>query len=214
MSKVEKSVKRSTFIYRKIPRISPGGQLYEGLIFGRAYCETHEAVNTRNIMECYCVARNKPVRHEITKLQTATVKITVAVSLCRYFWGLLVYLERYCDWPVHNQHSWKFSGVHGFLSLKVTSWGAYVGREICISKLIALPCSGKEIYHFLLCFPLYLRANSKYKTPRGLYVEGRFNGGFFCFSIWGGLFLFYSFYFILHLPHTINIAERKWNIYI
>ena len=24
-------------------------------------------------MECYCVARNKPIRREITKLQTATV---------------------------------------------------------------------------------------------------------------------------------------------
>ena len=30
--------------------------------------------------------------------------------------------------------------------------GAYVWREICISKLIRLACSGKEIYHF--CFVL------------------------------------------------------------
>ena len=31
-------------------------------------------------MECYCVARNKPIRREITKLQTATV-ITVKQHL-------------------------------------------------------------------------------------------------------------------------------------
>ena len=195
MSKVEKSVERSTFIYRKIPKISPGAAYFwKGLLWNSQSREHHG-------MECYCVAKNKPVRHEITKLQTATVRITVAVSLCRYFWGLLVYLERYCDWPVHNQHSWKFSGVHGFLRLTVTSWGAYVGREICISKLIALPCSGKEIYHFLLCFPLYLRANSKYKTPRGLYVEGRFNGGFFCFFRFGWAYFYFIPSILFYICH-------------
>ena len=30
--------------------------------------------------------------------------------------------------------------------------GTYVRREICVSKLIGLACSGKEIYHF--CFVL------------------------------------------------------------
>ena len=30
--------------------------------------------------------------------------------------------------------------------------GAYVRREICVSKSIGLACSGKEIYHF--CFVL------------------------------------------------------------
>ena len=49
-------------------------------------------------MECYCVARNKPIRREITKPQTATV-----ISL--WFWGLLACLEVYCDWPVHNQQT-------------------------------------------------------------------------------------------------------------
>ena len=38
-----------------------------------------------------------------------------------------------------------------------------------------------------LCFTLYLRAISKYKPPRGLYLEGRFNGGFFFGG--GGLYL-------------------------
>ena len=44
-------------------------------------------------------------------------------------------------------------------------------------------------------FALYLRAISKYKPPRGggLYLEGRFNGGFFALRVsgaytWRGLF--------------------------
>ena len=51
---------------------------------------------------------------------------------------------------------------------------------------------------FLLCFTLYLRAISKYKPPGGLYLEGRFNGGFFALLVsraytWRGLFSeFYS----------------------
>ena len=67
-------------------------------------------------MECYCVVRNKPIRCEITKLQTATV-----ISL--WFWGLLACPELYCDWPVHNQHSWNFSGVQGVLSMTVMQKG-------------------------------------------------------------------------------------------
>ena len=64
-------------------------------------------------MECYYLARNKPIRCEITKPQTATV-----ISL--WFWALLTYPQLYCDWLVHNQHSRNFSGVHGFLSLTVS----------------------------------------------------------------------------------------------
>ena len=30
--------------------------------------------------------------------------------------------------------------------------GAYVRREICVSKSIGLVCSGKEIYHFALFY--------------------------------------------------------------
>ena len=50
----------------------------------------------------------------------------------------------------------------------------------------------------MLCFTLYLRAISKYKSLGGLYLEGRFNSGFFALPVWvayicRGLFLeFYS----------------------
>ena len=75
-------------------------------IFPR-YCETHKIVNTRNIyVMLLCCEKTKP--------QTATV-----INL--WFWGLLAYPELYCDWPVHNQHSWNFSCVHDFLSLTVIS---------------------------------------------------------------------------------------------
>ena len=37
----------------------------------------------------------------------------------------------------------------------------------------------------MLCFTLYLRAISKYKPPRGLYLEGQFNRGSFAFRDWG-----------------------------
>ena len=44
-------------------------------------------------------------------------------------------------------------------------------------------------FTFLLCFTLYLRAISKYKPPGGLYLEGRFNGGFIGVRSLGGLYL-------------------------
>ena len=67
--------------------------------------------------------------------------------------------------------------------------GAYVRREICVSKSIELACSGKEIYHFcfaLLCIRGQIPSTS---PPGGLYSEGRFNGGFFWVTILRGLYL-------------------------
>ena len=63
--------------------------------------------------------------------------------------------------------------------------GAYVRREICVSKSIGLACSGKEIYHFcfvLLCIRGQIPSTS---PPGGLYSEGRFNREFFAFRFWG-----------------------------
>ena len=63
--------------------------------------------------------------------------------------------------------------------------GAYVRREICVIKLVGLACSGKEIYHF--CFVLRCIRGQLPSTshPGGLYLEGRFNGGFFVLRFWG-----------------------------
>ena len=38
---------------------------------------------------------------------------------------------------------------------------------------------------FLLCFTLYLRAIFQVQAPGGLYLEVRFNGGFFWLPDWG-----------------------------
>ena len=63
--------------------------------------------------------------------------------------------------------------------------GAYVRREICVSKSIGLACSGKEIYHF--CFVLlFIRGQIPSSSPpKGLYSEGQFNRGFFALRFWG-----------------------------
>ena len=67
--------------------------------------------------------------------------------------------------------------------------GAFLWREICVSKSIGLTSSLEDNLPFLLCFTLYLRAISKYKPPRGgLYFEGRFKEGFFALRVWGLIF--------------------------
>ena len=42
---------------------------------------------------------------------------------------------------------------------------------------------------FLLCFTLYLRVIFQVQVPGGLYLEGRFNGGFFFVTGFGGVYL-------------------------
>ena len=52
-------------------------------------------------------------------------------------------------------------------------------------------------FPFLLCFTLYLRAIFQVQAPGGLYLEGRFNGGFFASPVWGAYIwrgLFSEFY--------------------
>ena len=55
--------------------------------------------------------------------------------------------------------------------------GAYVRREICVSKSNKLACSGKEIYYFcvvLLCNRGQIPSTS---PPGGLYSEGLYMKG-------------------------------------
>ena len=66
--------------------------------------------------------------------------------------------------------------------------GAYLRRELCVSKSIGLALQLEVNLPFLLCFTLYLRAIFQLQAPRGLYLEGRFNGGFFTFLVWGLIF--------------------------
>ena len=83
-------------------------------------------------------------------------------------------LARYRKLPKISPRAYIFQRpfLRGLFLEELIFGGAYVRREICVSKSIGLACSGKEIYHFLLCFNLYSRANSKYKPPGGLIFGG------------------------------------------
>ena len=59
--------------------------------------------------------------------------------------------------------------MEGNLRLKIDWASLIVGRKFTVFAL----------------FTLYLRAISRYKPPGGLYLEGRFNGGFFALPVWG-----------------------------
>ena len=48
---------------------------------------------------------------------------------------------------------------------------------------------------FLLCFTLYLRAIFQVQAPGGLYLEGRFKGGFLRYRFGGGGGIFGGAYF-------------------
>ena len=63
--------------------------------------------------------------------------------------------------------------------------GAYQRREISGSKSIGLALQLEVNLPFWLCCTLYLRAIFQVQAPRGLFLEGRFNGGFFALAVWG-----------------------------
>ena len=95
--------------------------------------------------------------------------------------------RRYCKIPKMSPGAYIFQRPFlRSLFLEGLIFGvAYVRWEICVSKSIGLACSGKEIYHFcfvLLCIREQIPCTS---PPGGLYLEGRFNGGFFALRFWG-----------------------------
>ena len=71
--------------------------------------------------------------------------------------------------------------------------GAYLRREICVSKSIRLALSLERNLPLLLCFALYLRATSKYKPPPprggGAYIRsGDLSVGFLRYEFGGLIF--------------------------
>ena len=67
--------------------------------------------------------------------------------------------------------------------------GLMYGGKFAFRNRLGSLLPGRKFTIFL-CFSLYLRAISKYKLPRGgggLYLEGRFNGGFLLRYEFGGL---------------------------
>ena len=80
--------------------------------------------------------------------------------------------------------------------------GAYLWREICVSKSIGLALQLEVNLPCLLCFTLYLRAISKYKPPGAYIWRGDLTEGFLRYEfrelIFGGAYtwrgLFTEFY--------------------
>ena len=66
--------------------------------------------------------------------------------------------------------------------------GAYLRREICVSKSIGLALKLEGNAPFLLCFTLYLRAISKYKSPGAYIWRGDLTEGFLCYEFGGLIF--------------------------
>ena len=95
--------------------------------------------------------------------------------------------------------------LRGLFSKGLIFGGAYLWREIYVSKSIGLVIQLEVNLQFLLCFTLYLRAIFQVQAPRGLYSEGDLTEGFLRYRseglIFGGAYtwrgLFSEFYCIL-----------------
>ena len=64
----------------------------------------------------------------------------------------------------------------------------------------------------MLCFTLYLRSIFQVQAPGGLYLEGRFNGGFFALPPWGAYIwrgLFSKFYGILYVKQCKEVIDVR-----
>ena len=66
--------------------------------------------------------------------------------------------------------------------------GAYIRREICVSKSNGLAFYLEVNLPFLLCFTLYLRAIFQVQAPGGLYLEGDLTEGFLHYRFGGLIF--------------------------
>ena len=75
--------------------------------------------------------------------------------------------------------------LRGLFSEGLIFEGAYIQREIGISKLIGLVVKLEVNLEFLLSFTLYLRAIFQVQAPGELIFGGGFNRGFFVLPVWG-----------------------------
>ena len=87
--------------------------------------------------------------------------------------------------------------------------GAYLQREICVSKSIALALKMEVNLPFLLCFTLYLRAIFQVQAPGDLSLEVRFNGGFFALPVWGGAYIWRGLYLEGLIFGILRHPQRK-----
>ena len=83
--------------------------------------------------------------------------------------------------------------------------GAYVRREIYVTKSVGLPCSGKEIHHF--CFVLLcIRGQIPSTSPPGAYIRrGNLTEGFLRYDfgvlIFGGAYTWRGLFSEVYNPN-------------
>ena len=102
------------------------------------------------------------------------------------------YLSRnvtYCKIPRISPGSYIFqrSFLRGLFLDGLIFVGAYVRREVCVSKSIGLAYSWKEINRFCFVLLCIWGQFSKYKTPGGLILGGAISRRVFCVTSLGEL---------------------------
>ena len=114
-------------------------------------------------LECYCLAREKPIKLEKTKRQAKTL-----ISL--WFCGQFTCHDLCCYWSEHNKHSWDVSSVHGFPghTVKVVSTWSYlfISFVFCRAKRKAYHgnCLLKQNYIRRKYLPLIIDGMDQSKT--------------------------------------------------
>ena len=88
--------------------------------------------------------------------------------------------------------------------------GAYVWREICVSRSIGLAYSWKEIITVFALFYFVFGGNFQVQAPVGAYIRrGNLTEGFFALPVWGayiwrGLFWEFNSMWSSNLVHNFN----------
>ena len=92
--------------------------------------------------------------------------------------------------------------------------GAYLWREICVSRSIGLAYSWKEIIAIFALFYFVFGGNFQVRAPVGAYIRwGDLTEGFFALPVWGayiwrGLFWEFNRMWSSNLVHNFNtVAE-------
>ena len=63
------------------------------------------------------------------------------------------------------------------------------------SLIVGRKCTVIALFYFVF------EGNFQVQAPGGLYLEGRFNGGFFALRVWGAYFRNFTVYYSTDLPH-------------
>ena len=106
------------------------------------------------------------------------------------YWTAADGMVKYCKIPKISPRAYIFQRpfLRGLFFEGPIFRGAYVWREICVSKSVGLACSGKEIYYFCFVF-LCIQGQIPSTSPRGAYIRrGDLTEGFLHYDFGGLIF--------------------------